>query len=262
MTAPAAVHPGLESAPDITTDPASAYVQQLHGMTSDLFTPRSVVETLHTVVALARQRFGGDGAGVILTAQCGGAASAAASTAHASRADAIQVEHHEGPAFDAVAGQHPALSAELRFDGRWRFWAPQAADLGFRSVLSLPLADNGPIGALTLYSRRPSFFGSEILSRGLAFAQQAAIAVGVAVEREQLLRARDSRGIIGQAQGILMERYDMTSDQAFAVLRRYSSHLNQKLRFVAERIIRNRTLPELNAMGLPSRAGKESATGS
>jgi ANTAR domain/GAF domain len=261
MTATAAVHPDLDSTPDIAPDPASAHVRQLLGMTSDLFTPRSVVDTLHAVVALARQGFGCDGCGVILTGQYGTPTAIAASAVQARRADALQVEHHEGPGFDAISGQQPAVSTELRFDGRWRFWAPQAADLGFRSVLSMVLADNDPIGAVTLYSRRPSFFRSDILGPGLAFAQQASIAIGVAVEREHLVRARDSRGVIGQAQGILMERYDMTADQAFAVLRRYSSHLNQKLRFVAERVLRNRSLPDLNAMVLPQRAGKDRPNG-
>ena len=78
------------------------------------------------------------------------------------------------------------VSDELRFDSRWRFWAPQAADLGFRSVLSLALTDGDPFGAITLYSKRPSFFGTESLAPGLAFAEEASIAITTAVEREQL----------------------------------------------------------------------------
>ena len=123
--------------------------------------------------------------------------------------------------------------------------------MGFRSVLSLVLADGDPFGAVTLYSRRPSFFSTESLAPELGFAQQASIAIIVAVEREQLVRARDSRGIVGQAQGILMERYHITADQAFAVLRRYSSPLNQKLRLIAERIVSDRSLPDLDLIGLP-----------
>jgi ANTAR domain/GAF domain len=243
MTAAIAVHPDLESAPDHAGGPASAPTQFI-GVVPELFTPTRLAGTLDTVVSLARRSFGCDGAGVILTAAGGGSAATAASAADARRADALQVEHHQGPGFDAITGQQPVVSPELRFDSRWRFWAPQAADLGFRSVLSLMLADGSPFGAVSLYSRRSSFFRMESLATGLEFAQQASIAIAVAVEREQLVRARDSRGIVGQAQGILMERYDITAEQAFAVLRRYSSHLNQKLRVIAERIVSDRSLPE------------------
>jgi hypothetical protein len=197
------------------------------------------------VVNLARRTFGCDGAGVVLTTKGGGFAAAVESGSDAVRADAMQVQYHQGPAFEAIAGRRPVVSPELRFDGRWRFWGPKAADLGFRSAWSLTLGDSAPFGALTLYSRHPSFFRGESLAPGLSFAQQVSVAITVAVEREQLVRARDSRAIVGQAQGILMERYQITAEQAFALLRRYSSHLNQKLRLVAERVVNERSLPEL-----------------
>jgi len=60
------------------------------------------------------------------------------------------------------------------------------------------------------------------------------------------MEAVTSHAIIGQAQGILMERYGVTSEQAFIVLRRYSSHLNQKLRVIADGVTQDRRLPEMN----------------
>jgi AmiR/NasT family two-component response regulator len=41
----------------------------------------------------------------------------------------------------------------------------------------------------------------------------------------------------------LMERFDLTADQAFAVLLRYSQDNNLKLRAVAETLIETRELP-------------------
>jgi GAF domain-containing protein len=240
-TAPA----DLKPAPGKPADSARAYPPLSVGIARDLFAPSRPAETLQTVVRLARRTFGCDGAGVVLTAKGGGFTAAAASGSDAALADAMQVEYHQGPALEAIAGWRPAVSAELRFDSRWRFWGPMTADLGFRSVLSLPLADGNPFGALTLYSRHPTFFRIGSLATKLSFAQQVSVAIAIAVEREQLVRARDSRGIVGQAQGILMERYQISAEQAFALLRRYSSHLNQKLRLVAERIIADRSLPEL-----------------
>ena len=248
MTALTASAQELEPTSVDGADSAAARRAHPLGMLPDLFAPTNPAETLQTVVSLARRTFGADGAGVVLTASRSAAATTVASGSDASRADALQIEHHQGPAFDASMGWPPVISPELRFESRWRFWSPKVADLGFRSVLSLTLADGSPFGALTLYSRRPSFFRPEFVAVQQAFAQQASIAITVAVEREQLVQARDSRGVVGQAQGILMERYQLTADQAFAVLRRYSSHLNQKLRIVAERVITDRNLPELDSL--------------
>src|SRR5918997_2456896 len=243
MTAATTLHRDYDSAPGADAEHATTHMSPVLAMLPDLFAPASPARTLQTVVDLARRAFGSDGAGIILTAEDGGFGATTASGSDAVRADLMQVEDHQGPAFGAIAGWQPVVSAELRFDSRWRFWGPKAADLGFRSVMSLPLADGDSFGALTLYSRRPSFFSADSAGDELAFAQQASYAIAVAVEREQLVRARDSRGIVGQAQGILMERYQITADQAFAVLRRYSSHLNQKLRVIAERIVSERSLP-------------------
>jgi AmiR/NasT family two-component response regulator len=53
----------------------------------------------------------------------------------------------------------------------------------------------------------------------------------------------DARKLVGQAMGILMERFDLDGDQAFAVLRRYSQDTNTKLRDVAQQLIDTRKLP-------------------
>jgi hypothetical protein len=248
MTAATAVDRELESALAGATVPAAAY-PDLRGILPNLFDPTSPPETLKIVGSTARRTFGCDEAGVVLTAIGGRSGTVVAAGSDAARAEGLQIEHHQGPAFDALRGWQPVISSELRFESRWRFWSPNVADLGFRSVLSLALTDGRPFGALTLYSRRPSFFGAESVAAQQAFAQQASVAITVAVEREQLWQARDSRGIVGQAQGILMERYQITADEAFAVLRRYSSHLNQRLRLVAERLVADRRLPGLDRSG-------------
>ena len=70
--------------------------------------------------------------------------------------------------------------------------------------------------------------------------------VAMASTREQtnLWKAIDARQLIGQAQGILMERFAIDADQAFTVLRRYSQDRNLKLNVVAERLIETRRLPD------------------
>jgi AmiR/NasT family two-component response regulator len=58
-----------------------------------------------------------------------------------------------------------------------------------------------------------------------------------------LAQAIDARKLIGQAMGILMERFDLDGNRAFEVLRRYSQDTNTKLRDVAQQLVDTRTLP-------------------
>lgn len=159
-------------------------------------------------------------------------------------ADKLQLECDEGPCLEALDRARDFICDDLGTDGRWPVWGRQVADLGWSSILSVALTTTGKaFGALNLYSREPSFFSLEDLAVAEVFARHASIALGHARERQQLREAVDSRTLIGQAQGILMERYGVDADRAFTVLRRYSSQANRKLRLVAEEVVRERRLP-------------------
>ena len=78
----------------------------------------------------------------------------------------------------------------------------------------------------------------------MILATLAATALKAAVDRRgadehsaHLERALLSREVIGQAQGILMERERITAEQAFDIPRRASQHLNEKLRDVAQALV-------------------------
>jgi AmiR/NasT family two-component response regulator len=60
------------------------------------------------------------------------------------------------------------------------------------------------------------------------------------LRQTQFRVALDSRDVIGQAKGILMERRGLPADQAFDVLRRASQDLNVKLRDVAATLAERR----------------------
>jgi len=77
-----------------------------------------------------------------------------------------------------------------------------------------------------------------------------ALEARLALRKSQDLAAGlEMRSIIGQAQGILMERERITADQAFDVLRRASQHLNRKLRDVAQQLVDTGESP-LAAIGM------------
>jgi GAF domain-containing protein len=213
-----------------------------------MFSSAMLVDTLEKVLALSEQMFRCDAAGFLLAADDQQIIPLAATHRDASRADILHVDLRQGPGQQAIARRQPVIADELRSDSRWRFWAPQAADLGFRSVLSLSLTDGDTSGALNLYSRRPSRFNSGDLAVAQAFAEHASIAVAIAAEREQLMRAVKTRTIVGQAQGLLMERHHITADQALTMLRRYSSHPGEELRNIARRVISDRSLPQFEVL--------------
>ncbi|CAA9240286.1 MAG: hypothetical protein AVDCRST_MAG93-1296, partial [uncultured Chloroflexia bacterium] len=77
------------------------------------------------------------------------------------------------------------------------------------------------------------------------FAAHVAVAVAETQNADELRTSADSRTVIGQAQGILMERYSLDGDQAFQVLRRVSQESHTKLARVAEELVQTRKLTEL-----------------
>jgi AmiR/NasT family two-component response regulator len=58
---------------------------------------------------------------------------------------------------------------------------------------------------------------------------QATLASELAVEVEHLRKALLSRDVIGQAKGILMERFKVTADEAFHLLVESSQHRNVRV---------------------------------
>jgi GAF domain-containing protein len=166
----------------------------------------------------------------------------------AALADALQYDLGEGPCVEPGDHAEWYRSGDVTADPRWPVWGPRAADeLGIRSLLSVRLlGDKDSLGALNVYARCVGRF----VDRGdidllLLFATHATIALVAAREVSGLQTAVQSRHVIGIAQGVLMERYDLDSDQAFALLRRYSNALNVKVHAVCEDIAATRRLPVL-----------------
>jgi GAF domain-containing protein len=162
------------------------------------------------------------------------------------QADGLQHDAGEGPVVDPPGEGGWVRSGDVGADPRWPVWGPQVAELGLRSLLSVQLVSAGePLGALTLYARRRGcFVDPETVDLALLFASHAANALASARRLAGLETAMSSRHVIGMAQGILMERYRLDEQQAFAYLSRLSSHQNRKLRDLAQDLVATRTVPE------------------
>ena len=156
----------------------------------------------------------------------------------ASRIDELQTETGQGPCLDAIYEQQTVRVADLRTEDRWPEFARRAVDAGAGSMLSFQLyVDGDNLGALNLVSREPNAFDDESEQVGLLFASHAAVAFAGAQKIDDLARAVDSRDLIGQAKGMLMERYGIDADKAFRVLVRASQHNHTKLRDVASELV-------------------------
>jgi GAF domain-containing protein len=153
------------------------------------------------------------------------------------RIDEHQYKLQEGPCYNAATHEDQVVSVDLADDERFPRYAAVALDEGIRSQIGVRLYDDRKShGALNLYSRQPGAFeGVASLSR--LFAHQAAQAIGYAQEIGNLGEAVRTRTVIGQAVGIVMERYSLDDQRAFAFLQRLSSHRNVKLRQVAQEFV-------------------------
>jgi hypothetical protein len=169
----------------------------------------------------------------------------AASTDPAATAvDQAQYQSQEGPCLDAVDA--PMVYAQSFPDERWPSLASRPTESGVQSALSYRLAaassgtaDSGG-GSLNSYGVIPYAFNDTAQEIGLILAAHASVAARAVNDRStlqslgrDLQQALLSRDVIGQAKGILMERLEITPEDAFDLLRRSSQHLNLKLREVA-----------------------------
>jgi hypothetical protein len=119
-----------------------------------------------------------------------------------------------------------------------------AKEAGVASIVSYRLyTTQDTLGALNLYSTKPDAFDADDINNGQALAAHVGVALAASQQAEHLEMAVINRTAIGRAEGILMERFGIPPDQAFAVLRRVSQHRNVKLNCVAEELVRTRETP-------------------
>lgn len=225
-------------------DPAVEITERFSETARALFSAGSVTDTLQRVVDLAVETIEGcDYAGIFLLEE-----DAVTTPAHTDpvviEVDTLQHRSGEGPCLDAINNGGAVYADDLAGDARWPRFGPQATAAGVRTVLALTLPGNGTNGALNLYARYPQAFGVIDRAKGLLLSALAGLALSSAAAHDDEERRLDNlqaalatRAVIGQAQGILIERERITPDQAFDILRRASQHLNIKLRDVAQALV-------------------------
>jgi hypothetical protein len=151
--------------------------------------------------------------------------------------DAAQYALREGPCYQAAAETGNVVASDLAKDDRFPRYRGTALDAGIRAQVGIRLFDaRKSQGALNLYSDRTGAF-EDLGSLGDLFREQSAMALTYAYEIQNLRDAISTRQLIGQAVGVVMERYHLNDQRAFAFLARLSQSRNAKLRVVAEEMI-------------------------
>ncbi len=162
------------------------------------------------------------------------------------RLDERQYELGHGPCLHAATTQELTEIPDTRTEQRWSDYVRGAVAAGNLSSLSVPMVvSEGVSGALNIYAREPDAFDDEAREAASRFAPYAAVAManmhayeGARSLADNLTVALESRAVIDQAKGILMERHKLTADQAFQALATISMRSNTKVRDVAEHLVR------------------------
>jgi GAF domain-containing protein len=153
--------------------------------------------------------------------------------------DEIQQRHRQGPCLTAAWEEKTVHVADLETDERFPLYARDVlAQTPIRSVMAFQLFIAGEtMGALNVYAERAHAFGPETKTIGLIFAAHSSVAWNAARRDEQFKRALASRDIIGQAKGMIMERYGVDAVQAFQLLRKLSQDSNVPLILIANDLV-------------------------
>ena len=151
--------------------------------------------------------------------------------------DAKQYELREGPCYEAATEEGTVVSTDLANDDRFPRYREAALAAGIRAQVGIRLFDTGSSqGALNLYSDRVGAF-EDLGTLADLFREQSAMALAYAQEVQTLRDAVQTRQMIGQAVGVVMERYKLNDQRAFAFLTRLSSTRNVKLRLIAQEVV-------------------------
>jgi GAF domain-containing protein len=173
------------------------------------------------------------------------ATTAASSGQRALALDEVQYQSGHGPSIEAAIGGLVIEISDGRTEARWPAYIPTFLAAGARSSLSVPVPAAQLSAGLNAYAPEAEAFTEEDRRTVARFADLAAVALanvdalqGARELSQDLRAAMEFRSVIEQAKGILMERHELTEDEAFRLLAAASQRANRKLRVIAEDLVR------------------------
>jgi transcriptional regulator with GAF, ATPase, and Fis domain len=210
-------------------------VQALHGRT-DADSETVIAELAeHAAVEIPGAQY----AGITITRNGKHIDTPAATHVYPMLLDKIQQRHAEGPCLTAAWEEKTIHVPDLETEERFPLYRQDAlAETPIRSIMAFQLFIAGEtMGALNVYAETPNVFDNESRNIGLVFAAHSSVAWNSARRDDQFKQALASRDTIGQAKGMIMERYGVNAVQAFELLRKLSQDSNVPLIKVATELV-------------------------
>jgi GAF domain-containing protein len=204
--------------------------------------PRRAEDILQDVTAAAVELIPGvDTAGILLIKKGGEFESLAGTDGLPHELDELQHLLQEGPCMAAALNEVIVRTDDFRQETRWPAYSAAVQKLGVLSGLSFKLyTHERTAGALNLFGFSPTEWDEERQTTGTVLAAHAAAAIMSHRQGEQLRSALSTRDRIGQAKGIIMERFHLDDIGAFDMMRRLSQESNTPLIDIAQRVIDTR----------------------
>jgi ANTAR domain-containing protein len=162
----------------------------------------------------------------------------------------VQLTSGRGPVLDAVSRGEPVGCPDTLEEARWPEFSRAALRLGVRCSLTLAYRSGADLTCLSLFSARPRTLqaGSVAVAERLVALGGAAVDVasGYGEARRtarQLRDAAESRALVDQAKGVLMQALGCSAEEALQRMRQVSQERNVKVTEVAATIIESRVAP-------------------
>ena len=205
----------------------------------------SVEDAIREIVHTTHAMFDVDGAGLMLADADQHLRIVAASDDRFRHLEELQIRHQQGPCLDAFETKQLIGAEDLTADPRWPAFRDAALARRVRAVLASPLPYNqDAVGVVAVLSedRRPWSPEGELAL--LAFTDLAALLVASMMQSEeqtglalQLQGALDSRQVIEQAKGVLMERHGLSPRDAYDQLRSRARSQRRKLGVLSAEVV-------------------------
>jgi GAF domain-containing protein len=222
------------------------------------FGEMSVEDAIREIVHTTHAMFDVDGAGLMLTDSDHHLRKVAASDDRFAHLEDLQIEHDEGPCLAAYEEKMLVGAEDLGQDARWPRFSQAAVARNVRAVLASPLPYNqDAVGVVAVLSEQRRPWSAEGELALLAFTDLAALLIASMMQNEekselatQLQGALDTRKVIEQAKGVLMERQGISARTAYVLLRAQARAERRKLGLVCAEVVRG-TPSSPRRAGLP-----------
>jgi GAF domain-containing protein len=221
--------------------------QALHELGRLRFGEMRVEEAMHQIVQTTHAIFAVDGAGLMLANAEHQLLNAAVSDPRMKHLEELQIRHQEGPCISAFEDKQLVCAEDLSQEIRWPSFSPHAVARGVGAVLASPIPYNqDAVGVVAVMSEQRHPWSAEAELALLAFTDLAALLIATMLMGEQqtelagqLQSALNSRAIIEQAKGVLIERQGLSAQAAYQQLRAQARSERRKLAVVSAELVRS-----------------------